>query len=64
MVTNRPIICGYGLLSKPVIIPAGTEVIYASNLPHGGYWVEQWEGFDVDNDELETHQRNIGFHVL
>lgn len=47
----------YGLVT---VIPKGTEVIPATNLPAGGHWVEAWEGM---SDNAESWQRNYGFHV-
>jgi hypothetical protein len=41
-------------------IPAGAQVIPATNLPQGGFWVEAWEGM---TDKAESWGRNYGFHV-
>lgn len=41
-------------------IPAGTELIPASNLPNGGYWAEPWEGM---SEEAESWMNNYGFHI-
>ena len=63
--TARPLTQGYGQMNTRVVeIPPGTPVTPASNLPYkNSYWVERWEGFDEDNDELESYQRNVGFLV-
>ena len=42
------------------IIPKGTPVIPADNLPQGGYWAEPWSGM---NEQEESWQRNYGFHL-
>jgi hypothetical protein len=47
----------YGFIT---IIPAGTPVIPATNLPQGGYWAEPWPGM---SDEAESWERNYGFHL-
>ena len=42
-------------------IPAGTPVVPATNLPEGGYWVdEEWDGM---TDEQQSWMRNYGFLV-
>ena len=42
------------------IIPQGSRLVPATNLPHGGYWVENWEGM---TDDARAWSRNYGFHV-
>lgn len=43
------------------IIPAGTPVVSASNLPAKGlYWAEPWNGM---NEQEQSWQRNYGFLV-
>jgi hypothetical protein len=49
-----------GVTGLITVIPEGTNVIPATNLPQGGYWVEPWEGM---SDAAESWQRNYGFHV-
>lgn len=41
-------------------IPSGTQVSPSTNLPQGGYWVENWENM---TDTEESWARNYGFHV-
>lgn len=41
-------------------IPAGTPVTPATNLPQGGFWVDNWDGM---SDKAESWGRNYGFHV-
>ena len=48
----------YYTSSEDVLIPAGTPVIPADNLPDDGWWAEPWE----DMSELaEAWMRNYGF---
>ena len=48
----------YGTIAT---IPAGMSVRPATNLPEGGYWVdEEWDGM---TDEQQSWMRNYGFHV-
>ena len=48
----------YGTIAT---IPAGTPVVPATNLPEGGYWVdEEWDGM---TDEQQSWMRNYGFLV-
>ena len=42
------------------IIPKGTRLIPAANLPHGGYWAANWRGM---SDAARAWGRNYGFHV-
>ena len=42
------------------VIPAGTPVIPADNLPDGGYWVMPWNNM---TNRAESWARNYGFHV-
>lgn len=42
-------------------IPAGTPVIPATNLPDGGWWVEEWEGMDEQASAWQTYH---GFLVI
>jgi hypothetical protein len=60
MKTNKPIhysTAPYGLIA---VIPEGTELTPASNLPDGGWWAEKWEGM---SEEAEAWHRNYGFHI-
>jgi hypothetical protein len=60
MITKEDIsyrVSGYGFTA---LIPKGSRVIPATNLPQGGYWVEPWQGM---SDEAESWERNYGFHV-
>lgn len=46
-----------------VVIPKGTKVIPATNLPATSdikYWCEAWDGIEYDNIALSWH-RNYGF---
>ena len=44
-----------------VVIPKGTKVVPATNLPgEGKYWAEPWEGM---SDYAESWQRNYGFLI-
>ena len=47
----------YGYIAT---IPKGTPVIDATNLPDGGYWVENWDSM---SEKEESWARNYGFHV-
>jgi len=40
------------------VIPAGTKVLPADNLPSGGYWSCAWDGM---SPEAESWHRNYGF---
>ena len=46
----------YGTIAT---IPAGISVVPATDLPEGGYWVdEEWDGM---TDEQQSWMRNYGF---
>lgn len=48
---------------REVIIPVGTKVERALNLPDGSeteYWVGEWEGMD---EYAESHARTYGFGI-
>lgn len=50
-------------LGGTVLIPKGTPVIPATNLPEEDgpqYWAEPWPGMGV---VAESHQRNYGFLI-
>jgi len=47
----------YGYIST---IPAGTTLTPATNLPEGGYWVDDWEGM---TDQEKSWGHNYGFHL-
>lgn len=47
----------YGALA---VIPKGTPVSPAYNLPDQGYWVEQWEGMTAEQKRWDD---NYGYHV-
>jgi hypothetical protein len=47
----------YGALAT---IPKGTPVIPATNLPHRGYWVENWKGM---TGTQKSWSENYGYHV-
>ena len=47
--------------SLVAVIPAGTSVIPATNLPSQmGYWAKNWEGMD---SRAESWARNYGFFI-
>lgn len=44
---------------KGMLIPKGTKVVPAANLPEPGrFWAEPWDGM---TDEASSWQRNYGF---
>ena len=50
---------------RETIIPAGTKVLEATNLPKDNsagiaYWAEPWKGMD---EYEESHMRNYGFGI-
>jgi hypothetical protein len=48
-------------MTGSVVIPAGTMVIPADNLPENStikYWALPWNGMD---EVAESHERNYGF---
>jgi hypothetical protein len=47
----------YGAIAT---IPKGTLVIPATNLPHRGYWVENWKGM---TGTQKSWSENYGYHV-
>jgi len=42
------------------IIPKGTNLIPATNLPDGGYWADEWQNMSIKE---ESWYRNYGFHI-
>jgi hypothetical protein len=61
MKTQSPIEYKFNSYLKKAIIPAGTTVVPASNLPSEGgkrYWSKGWRGMTKAE---RSHQRNYGF---
>lgn len=46
--------------NKKTIIPKGTNLIKATNLPQGGWWACDWPGM---TDLQKSWSRNYGFHI-
>lgn len=60
MKTTRDITYRYPMTGS-VVIPAGTTVVPADNLPTDSevkYWACKWHGMD---EIAESHERNYGF---
>lgn len=62
--TNKDIEYKAAPYGKIAVIPKGTEVYEATNLPQEEgkkqYWAEPWDGMD---EQAESWQRNYGFLI-
>jgi hypothetical protein len=45
---------------QKIVIPKGTTLKKATNLPQGGWWASNWRGM---SDAEKSWARNYGFHI-